>query len=139
MRRRHRGPQDQRDTVTRDETASQMIEGGISGVGLSGHDRDVSTSVRAGLGSSIARSARRGSYSGGFVTAHWPVGCTGRHGCAGPCAFGAKATLDRRTSRVTIGLTDQSGEFCNGIVFSVASETFVNNRILLEFLFAREP
>jgi hypothetical protein len=40
---------------------------------------------------------------------------------------------------VTIGLTDQSGEFCNGIVFSVASETFVNNRILLEFLFAREP
>jgi hypothetical protein len=38
-----------------------------------------------------------------------------------------KVTLGGHASPVTIGLTDQSGEFCNGVAFSVGLETFISH------------
>ena len=38
-----------------------------------------------------------------------------------------KVTLGGHAPPVTIGLTDQSGEFCNGVAFSVGLETFISH------------
>ena len=51
--------------------------------------------------------------------------------------FIAEAITGRRAPPVRIGLSDQSGEFCNGIVCSVGSETFVNHRICSDLVCAR--
>ena len=39
--------------------------------------------------------------------------------------FLARPIIGRHALLVSVGLSDQSGEFCNGIAFSVRSETFV--------------
>ena len=39
--------------------------------------------------------------------------------------FLAEAIIGRRALLVSFALSDKSGEFCNGIAFSVRSETFV--------------
>jgi hypothetical protein len=51
--------------------------------------------------------------------------------------FIAEATTGRRAPPASIGLSDQSGEFCNRIVFSVGSETFVSHRICSDLVCAR--
>ena len=42
--------------------------------------------------------------------------------------FLAQAIIGRRAPLVTVSLSDQSREFCNGIAFSAGSETFATHR-----------
>ena len=51
--------------------------------------------------------------------------------------FLAEAIIGRRALLVSMGLSDQASEFCNGIAFSVGSETFVIHRICSDLILAR--
>ena len=51
--------------------------------------------------------------------------------------FLARPIIGRRTLLVSVGLSDESGKFCDGIAFSVGSETFVIHRIRSDLVLAR--
>ena len=51
--------------------------------------------------------------------------------------FLARPIIGRRAFLVSVGLSNQSGKFCNGIASSVRSETFVIHRIRSDLVLAR--
>ena len=51
--------------------------------------------------------------------------------------FFARPIIGRRALLMSVGLSNQSGNFCNGIASSVRSETFVIHRIRSDLVLAR--